>query len=161
MKEESPLPSCVLIGQLGGKEGGVSGRIKDFQIISTANEEETPQPLLVATAGSDGAIRLWTIGIEELVNPSPPAAKIVKEKTNGTATHGNITTPHQIGRLIGEYDTNNRITCMISFILRGQAEDDGIISQEKFDYGSSNNDEEEEEEEEEEDDDDEVEDDSE
>src|ERR1700709_1487411 len=38
--KEAPLPSAKLIAQLGGKDAGLSGRVKDFTVLSTGEESK-------------------------------------------------------------------------------------------------------------------------
>ncbi len=94
--EGKTLPVATLIGQLGGKEAGVSGRIKDFTVLPVV-DEEGKRTFFVVTAGSDGRIRLWRVGATEL---------------GGTGK-----TPRQVGALLGTYETQNRITCMAAFVM--------------------------------------------
>lgn len=87
---EESLPAAKLIAQLGGKEAGVIGRIKDFSVLKNVEE------LIIATAGSDGAVKLWRMPIKDLAQGG--------EKK-------------QVGNLLGTYETNNRVTCLASFIM--------------------------------------------
>jgi protein MAK11 len=125
----SYLPSCVFIGQLGGQDGELSRRIKDFQLIPVVNEQDTTrsQSLIVTTAGSDGFVRLWVVNLEELIssNPENKTTDDAQEKSNGMVSNVRIgsQSPRQVGRLIGSYDTNNRITCLVGFLLTGEIED--------------------------------------
>lgn len=54
-KQEIPL--CEAIGQLGGAGEGLTGRIKDFEILKPPDSRS----LLIVTGNSDGAIRLWLL----------------------------------------------------------------------------------------------------
>ncbi len=51
----------------------------------------------VVTAGSDGRIRLWRVGVPEL---------------GGVGVVGG-----QVGALLGTYETQNRITCLEAFVM--------------------------------------------
>ncbi|KAF7554660.1 hypothetical protein G7046_g6766 [Stylonectria norvegica] len=93
--KKTPLPVAKLVGQLGGVDGGVSGRIKDFVVINSASD---PTKLYVAGASSDGKVRLWAVTGKEL-----------------TAKKKAATGP--IGKLLGTYETQNRITCMAAFLM--------------------------------------------
>jgi len=64
-----------------------------------------PSSLLVVTASSDGAVRLWTI-------------------TDTTLLRNAQTKPRQIGDLVGMLETGNRITCMGAFIMNGKVSAD-------------------------------------
>ncbi|KAI9724453.1 MAG: hypothetical protein M1812_000521 [Candelaria pacifica] len=126
-KVNSP-PSCLAIAQLGGKAVGVSGRIKEFEVLKPTGTELSAKALIIVAASSDGAIRLWIIDREEL-SPSS-SSQDLSSKTNSN-TDGNANTSEsakalggaskQIGRLIGTYQTGgNRITCMKAFVMASQ-----------------------------------------
>jgi protein MAK11 len=116
--KEAPLPSAKLIAQLGGKDAGLSGRIKDFTILST--DEGSSKISYIVTAGSDGAVSLWSI--------SPSTDLIAHE---GKAK--------QIGSILGTYETNNRITCLKAFVMRPAIEgaEENIEDFEGFDEGDA------------------------
>ncbi|KAL2020358.1 hypothetical protein VTK56DRAFT_8487 [Thermocarpiscus australiensis] len=94
--EGKTLPTAKLVAQLGGKEAGVSGRIKDFKVLPVEGEEGK-QGFFIVTGSSDGRIRLWQVGADDL---------------DGTGK-----TPKQVGKLLGTYETQNRITCVEAFIM--------------------------------------------
>jgi protein MAK11 len=93
--KEAPLASAKLIAQLGGKDVGLSGRIKDFSILN--NGEGTLKDFIVVAGGSDGALRIWQLPAKDLSSH--------KGKTK------------QVGELLGTYETNKRITCLKSFVM--------------------------------------------
>ncbi|KAI1093315.1 WD40 repeat-like protein [Rostrohypoxylon terebratum] len=98
-KEKNPsLPMAKLIAQIGGKDAGISERIKDFSINRIPNKggEES---LVIAAGSSDGKVRIFKFGVSEL-------EKARKSKTAPT-----------VGRLLGTYETQNRITCVEAFIM--------------------------------------------
>ncbi|KAL9941756.1 p21-activated protein kinase-interacting protein 1-like protein [Verticillium nonalfalfae] len=97
------LPTAKLVAQIGGKEAGVTGRVKDFNIIK---REETQGAVFYLVCGSsDGNIRLWKVSEKEL-KASETADKTV-----------------QLGSLVGSYDTNNRITCTAAFAMIPRPDD--------------------------------------
>jgi protein MAK11 len=91
------LPVCQCIAQVGGAAAGVSGRTKDFEILQLPNSKD----IVVVTASSDGAVRLWKVAAAEIA------------ATEGSAA------PTQIGTLVGGLETNNRITCLGAFVMDG------------------------------------------
>ncbi|KAL2132492.1 hypothetical protein VTI74DRAFT_3735 [Chaetomium olivicolor] len=95
-KEGKTLKVARMVGQLGGKEAGVVGRIKDFSVLPV-EDEEGKRGFYVATGSSDGRIRLWLVEADEL-------------KGDGKA-------PKQVGKLLGQYETQNRITCVEAFVM--------------------------------------------
>ncbi|KAI0400391.1 WD domain-containing protein [Xylaria palmicola] len=100
------LPVAKLVGQLGGKEAGVTGRIKDFAICKSL--EEQGDALFVTTGSSDGKVRLFSLSTREL-------AEARRAKTD-----------KPMGKLLGTYDTQNRITCLSAFTMipRGEGVED-------------------------------------
>ncbi|QSZ37671.1 hypothetical protein DSL72_008770 [Monilinia vaccinii-corymbosi] len=91
-----PIPAAKLFAQLGGKDGGVSGRIKDFAVLTIG--EGSSRDIIIVAAGSDGAVRLYKL------SPAKDLAQ-TGEKVN------------QVGKLIGTYETGNRITCLKAFVM--------------------------------------------
>jgi protein MAK11 len=88
--KEDELPSAKLIAQLGGKEAGLVGRIKDFTTL------KLDDGLLIVTGSSDGSVRLWKLTTAELQGSSEV---------------------QQVGTLLGTYETGNRITCLAAFVM--------------------------------------------
>ncbi|KAI5459840.1 WD40-repeat-containing domain protein [Mariannaea sp. PMI_226] len=97
-KTSTPLPLAKLIGQVGGKAGGVQSRIKDFVVVQGA---EGSSNLYVAGGSSDGRIYLWRV--------------LGSELAQGQSKEGNAEA--QMGKLLGTYETQNRITCMTAFMM--------------------------------------------
>ena len=104
--KDAPLPSAKLIAQLGGKDAGLTGRIKDFAVLSIG--EGSSKELLIVAAGSDGAVRVWKLSASKDLIPH-----------NGTAK--------QVGQLLGTYETGNRVTCLKAFVMlpKAEGEEDG------------------------------------
>ncbi|KAB5558131.1 WD40-repeat-containing domain protein [Coniochaeta sp. 2T2.1] len=90
------LPNAKLVAQLGGKEAGVSSRIKDFKFLAL-DGEEGKRFWYVITGSSDGKLRVWKLEADELKGGD-------REKK-------------QVGKLLGAYDTQNRITCVEGFVM--------------------------------------------
>ncbi|KAF2429847.1 WD domain, G-beta repeat-containing protein [Tothia fuscella] len=93
-----PIPEANLIVQLGGKTGGLTTRIKDFEILILPQEQGQPTKSIIITAGSDGTVRLWFLLFEELF--------MNQQKTT-----------IQVGQVLAKYDTGNRITCLKAFVM--------------------------------------------
>jgi protein MAK11 len=118
---ERGLPSCLLVGQLGGAATGFPNRIKDYSIIALPGNDQgtkSQTTLFIITAGSDGAIRLWAVEKEEFLEPATPENQ-----------DGNVKDIPQVGRLLGTYETSNRITCLKSFVLIGEPEDNDAMNE--------------------------------
>lgn len=100
--KESTLPSARLIAQLGGKDAGLNGRVKDFTVLSDG--EGASKVLLIVAAGSDGALRIWRLSASKDLIPHSGAVK-------------------QVGQLLGTYETGNRITCLEAFVMLPKMEE--------------------------------------
>lgn len=126
--DDSEIPYASPLAQVGGKQVELPGRIKDFEILSLADQaKEIRDDFLVVTGNSDGVVRIWKITKKDLV-----PAKQSKDKD----------TIRQVGNLLTTYETGNRTTCMASFVML-PAEDPSTL----FDSEGIDEDEEEEEEE--------------
>ncbi|KAK3301619.1 WD40-repeat-containing domain protein [Chaetomium strumarium] len=121
--KDKMLPVAKLVAQLGGKEAGVSGRIKDFTIL-LVEDEGGKKAFFVVTAGSDGRIRLWHLVKDDL------------SVDNSTAK--------QVGKLLGTYETQNRITCVEAFVMipRPQGAEESEFEYESGEEGSEDSDDE-------------------
>ncbi|KAI1819332.1 WD repeat domain-containing protein [Xylaria intraflava] len=104
------LPMAKLVAQIGGKEGGVTGRIKDFAICKVADHRGGE--LAIAAGSSDGKVRIFRLYVEELAEAKAEA-------------------PKQVGKLLGIYETQNRITCVAAFAMIPRPE--GVDSDDDFD----------------------------
>ncbi|KAI0526465.1 WD domain-containing protein [Xylaria bambusicola] len=124
-KEAGKLPVAKLIAQVGGKEVGVTGRIKDFSICKVASQQG--DSFLIAAGSSDGKIRLFMLPAKDLTD-----ARSMKSAK-------------QIGRLLGTYETQNRITCLSAFVMITReegAEDSDEFDDEELDNIEDDDDEE-------------------
>lgn len=107
--------------QLGGAAEGLTGRVKDFEVLKPSGSED----FVIVTGSSDGAVRVWTVDESELVEePSISrdfaadisiSANGVDGKANGNAMK--LSTTRQIGLLLGTYEAGNRITCLKAFVM--------------------------------------------
>jgi protein MAK11 len=98
--KEAQLPSARLIASLGGKDADISGRIKDFTVLKL---EEGKGDFVIVGGSSDGSIRLWSLSSNDLKSQEKNKVK-------------------QIGKLMGTYKTDNRITCLKAFVMLSAAE---------------------------------------
>jgi protein MAK11 len=94
------IPEGSLQATVGGKSVGISTRIKDFEILSLPAAAAQNGDLAIATASSDGTIRLFSLAISDLLQ---------------AVSSGK---PAQLGKMIGSYGTGNRITCMKAFVMQ-------------------------------------------
>ncbi|RYO94392.1 hypothetical protein DL766_008947 [Monosporascus sp. MC13-8B] len=104
--QSQSLPVAKFVAYLGGKEAGVTGRIKDFAVLrAAAGEGGAGERLIIPTGSSDGRVRVFSLAVDEL---SEAAAR--KGKDRGEEAR-------RVGRLLGTYDTSNRITCLEAFVM--------------------------------------------
>lgn len=124
--KEDDIPAGKLIAQIGGPGAGISGRVKDFEIVPFP-EDESPKYFIVA-GSSDGTVRTWVLDTAEL------DLSASEGKDKGFAAK-------QTGTLLGTYSTGTRITCLKAFVMTGRPdeEEDAII--EKSDVSSESEDE--------------------
>ncbi|POR37897.1 Protein MAK11 [Tolypocladium paradoxum] len=97
------LDVAKLVGFVGGKPAGVTGRIKDFVVVRS---EANAGTLYVMGASSEGRIRLWMLQAKELL------AAAGAEKPSGKP----------LGKPVGTYETQNRITCLAAFLMIARPE---------------------------------------
>jgi protein MAK11 len=110
-KREDIAP-CSLIAQLGGPGAGITGRVKDYEILPIPAKAPSTMVdrFLITTGGSDGTVRLWLLLSSDL------RTNIESEKAE---EQSNFTTK-QVGKIVGTYSTNTRITCLKAFVMTGQ-----------------------------------------
>jgi protein MAK11 len=90
----STIPDAQFVGQVGGKTSGLPGRIKGFEILDLSNFDKWRGAYLLVTSGSDGVIRIWSLRVKEATS----------EGLSST--------------LLDTYETGNRITCMVAFVMQ-------------------------------------------
>ena len=115
------IPILKAICQLGGAAEGLTGRVKDFEILKPSSSED----FIIVTGSSDGAVRLWTVDESELLDEPSTSRDLNGEvgisanggdgKANGNAMKQPTT--RQVGLLLGTYEAGNRITCLKAFVM--------------------------------------------
>ena len=117
---KSGIPILREFCQLGGAVEGLTGRVKDFEILKPPGSEA----FIIVTGSSDGAVRLWTIDESELL-VEPSVSRDLHDETS-IANGGDATKPgiamkasstRQIGSLLGAYEAGNRVTCVKAFVM--------------------------------------------
>lgn len=125
-ESEASIPDAHIRAELGGKACGLSGRIKDFEVLSLVDFATLKDQFLVVTCGSDGAVRMWLLGIDEVKKP--------RSEPSNCDAKGTLQ-PRQVGKLLGTYETGNRITCMVSFVMH-KSQDPSAVGEPEFDSSS-------------------------
>ena len=106
------IPDATLLARLSGRDSGVSGRIKDFEVIALPASEEHDSISYIITASSDGSIRIWQFKLEDIFG-----------KNSERNSQDQVA---QIGKLIGMYETGSRITCLKAFLMRPPGPEEGL-----------------------------------
>ncbi|KAF1838697.1 60S ribosome biogenesis protein Mak11 [Decorospora gaudefroyi] len=104
-KNKDEVPTSSLVAQIGGPAAGISGRVKDFEVVSV-----TGATFLIITGSSDGMVRFWSLDVGELKSDDAGKAEGF--------------TALQVGKLLGSYTTGTRITCLKAFTMTGKPEEE-------------------------------------
>jgi protein MAK11 len=126
--KQSDIPDSKLVAQIGGPAAGMTGRIKDFEILPLS-----PQRCIVVTACSDGTVRFWTLSTADLDSKS---AQDDAQQPKGFSAP-------QVGTLLGSYSTGTRITCLKAFHMTGkpdEEEEEELVRDKQADSSSSDDD---------------------
>lgn len=125
-KSKDDVPSSKLVAQIGGPGAGISGRVKDFEIVTLPTVGSSSY--LMITGSSDGTVRTWLLDVNGLEDED--------------AEQGKGFTAKQVGTLLGTYKTGTRITCLKAFAMTGEpnAEEDEEVVADKDDASSSEED---------------------
>jgi protein MAK11 len=113
---EPTLPVAKLLGYVGGREMGVSGRIKDFITIKSGVDAD----LLYLVAGSsDGKLRVFKLSVEALRNAVTEKATTAKsgKKDKKDKEKEKKAVGQTLGKLVGTNETQDRITCMAAYMM--------------------------------------------
>jgi protein MAK11 len=100
------LPTAGLVAQVAdGNAAGGLNRIKSFKFLPVKDDGRITSFYLI-TGSSNGRIRMWEI--------QPGALRAEQTPTVGK----------HVGKLVGSYETNNRITCIEAFVMIPRPEND-------------------------------------
>ncbi|EEQ88618.1 hypothetical protein RJZ56_000358 [Blastomyces dermatitidis] len=125
------LPAAQLIAQLGGKDHGQASRIKDFEALPIkAQGWNNDKTFLMVTSSSDGAVKLWMLNetefpaaLEDGSSGKKKAKSDSRSQKNGISSTSDSagasasSAAAQVGKLLGTYESGNRITCMKAFVM--------------------------------------------
>lgn len=111
---DSVIPHATPVAQVGGKQAGFPGRIKDFDVLSLQNQsKQLSDGILLVTGNSEGVVRIWRVTSKDLT-----VSKKSKESTP------------QVGALLTTYETGNRVTCLASFVMLPAEDPDTLVDSE-------------------------------
>ncbi|KAL8953664.1 MAG: hypothetical protein Q9222_000501 [Ikaeria aurantiellina] len=116
LSDSTQIPSFPIIGQLGGGSTGPGSRIKDFEYLEIPETHGLHPASLVVTASSEGSICIWMLDL---------SAGLEGLKDDGQR-QGISKSILQLGRLLGKYETGNRITCLKGFVMEETTEEDDV-----------------------------------
>ncbi|KAL4949331.1 WD40-repeat-containing domain protein [Aspergillus filifer] len=102
--DDSTIAHAEPVAQFGGRSQGFPGRVKDFEILSLKGQAGVKEDdFAVVTANSEGVVRVWHLLGGKL--------RGAVSKKSGDAKD------IQVAKLLGSYETGNRITCLKSFVM--------------------------------------------
>ncbi len=125
-KSDDEVKVSEPIAQFGGASDGLTGRIKDFEMLRSPNAGET----FFMACGSDGIIRIWVVEDIELTDCAASRLSSGISATSDGDGH-NKNGPEPIGQLIGLYETSNRITCVTAFLMSDKPDHKAMNAQAK------------------------------
>ena len=137
----SSVPTLSAIGQMGGARDGQTSRVKDFEILSIPSTQNPATRFVVASGSSDGTIRIWMLDQDVLLaddrkaseSPGKDGRQPLKPDATGAKEQGpaqDSGSVASIGKLLGTYDTGNRITCLKAFVMSNHVGSDTRGSEE-------------------------------
>ena len=125
-EEDTSLPLCQAIGQMGGKDAGCRSRVKDFAILPLSHDNSTDTnntSFTIIAGSSDGAVRLWKVSTGTLRgNDQQAEPPMAGQESSGDKAQRPV---KQIGTLVGTYETGNRISCLVAFVMLPRIEKAG------------------------------------
>ncbi len=136
-KAKIAIPNAQVIGQIGGSPEDFQGRIKDFEILKLPAVEGSTGNLLIVAGSSGGLIRLWMLDPAQFVigsaNSTEPPNSHLNNSPNGKgeANALNLALLPQMGRLLGTYETGNRITCLKAYIMSEPNDMKDVLTKDK------------------------------
>ncbi|KAI4110227.1 MAG: hypothetical protein L6R37_000120 [Teloschistes peruensis] len=120
LEKFSDIPLCPAVGQLGGHAHHSENRLKDFEYLTVERDTKSATQPLIVTGSSDGSIGVWTVDLPIKLDHLQPPNGVVNDP-NATTSHGKDLSAADdipyIGRLLGKYETGNRITCLKAFVM--------------------------------------------
>lgn len=123
------IPLYPTVGELGGDVEGSKSRIKDFEMLNAPGSQGPSLSSFIVTASSEGSIVLWALDLgatlKQLSSRIQPVEPSKGFNGCGIGSHAPTTSTH-IGRLLGRYETGNRITCLKAFIMTDVAEENNM-----------------------------------
>lgn len=127
-EEDSHLPISPVLGEIGGEISGHRGRVKDFEILRVPGNGDY-SGILVVTSSSEGSIRIWELDLlarlAEVQFSTPtlnPSEAVDGQHKSSTTSKARL----QVGQMLGEYETGNRITCLKAFIMVDKPDMEGV-----------------------------------
>lgn len=102
-------------------------RIKDFEILEAGKSQNTTKEVYVVSASSNGAIRVFSLDIKELLTDGALRVVNQRRRTESESNWGGLgSSPINVTgsalsnpgvKLLGTYETGHRITCLKAFLM--------------------------------------------
>ena len=119
------IPNLLPIGQLLDES---KSRIKDFEVLKAGGSQDTTEEVYVVSANSNGAIRVLSLDIKELLAHAVTLRSVdqrprMESESNGGGSGGaptNVTGSalwEPSMKVLGTYETGHRITCLKAFLM--------------------------------------------
>lgn len=113
----SDLQTIEPFAQIGGIGENTIERIKDFEILDLSLSKSSSGTVIAVAGSSDGSIRLWRIDKGNLLGSNLLLKSNGTSNGSGVRTDASMNSTIQLARLIGTYETGNRITCLKAFVM--------------------------------------------
>lgn len=114
---ENIVPTIQAIGGLGGPHEGVISRIKDFEVLTHTVNEGSIEYQIIVSGSSDGAIRVWVLDLSQFATEAASTTGVSQLDKNAQGRNLRNFSARVSGRLIGTFETGNRITCLKAFVM--------------------------------------------
>lgn len=119
------IPICTIIGEIGTDTEVSRSRAKDFEVLRVPGTGRMSASPLIVTASSEGSITLWTLDLRARLAQLALLSQTSKPQKGVNGGDGSPNASKvipQVGRLLGRYETGNRITCLKAFIMAEAAD---------------------------------------
>lgn len=114
------IPTFQAVGEIGGEVGGFKSRVKDFEFLRVPETGNLAELSLIVTGSSEGSICVWKLDLLARMERTRSSSQTMNLSKGVNGHHENSNpskAESQAGRLLGEYETGNRITCLKAFIM--------------------------------------------
>ncbi|KAL8695493.1 MAG: hypothetical protein Q9218_000071 [Villophora microphyllina] len=125
LEQSSDIPLCPAVGQLGGHAHDSKNRLKDFEYLTVEGDEDFSRRSLMVTGSSDGSIRVWMVDLSIDSGHMHPMENSLDDACVSNGQKKELPASNaipQVGRLVGKYETGNRIICLKAYVIAEAAD---------------------------------------